>query len=161
MSSIIASLRSLVSSIIGLFASVIETVVGIFTSIVGAIVSGIEAVFGLFGTLGKDAFDLVSGLVGFLLGKSCGSSEWGERKLIVGSREYRHHRGAGRGVCGVYDVSAAAGEECEWEEDGLSKGGASVCGGAGTMGRGTRRMWVCVEGGCTALLLRRNSLPLL
>jgi len=68
MSSILASLRSLVSSIIGLFASVIQTIAGIFTSILRAIVSGIESAFGLFGTLGKDAFDLVSGLVGFLLG---------------------------------------------------------------------------------------------
>ncbi|MCJ1436006.1 hypothetical protein MMC27_005384 [Xylographa pallens] len=68
MSSILASLRSLVSSIIGLITSIIQTIANVFTSLLSAVVSGIESVFGLFGTLGKDAFDLVSGLVGFLLG---------------------------------------------------------------------------------------------
>ncbi|MCJ1282327.1 hypothetical protein MMC26_001650 [Xylographa opegraphella] len=68
MSSILSSIRALLASIIDLFVSVIQTAAGIVTGALGAVVSGIEAVFGLFGTLGKDAFDLVSGLVGFLLG---------------------------------------------------------------------------------------------
>ncbi|MCJ1405572.1 hypothetical protein MMC11_008800 [Xylographa trunciseda] len=68
MASILASVRDLLASIVGLFTSVLQTIVNIFASAVRAVVAGVEAVFGLFGTLGKDAFDLVSGLVGFLLG---------------------------------------------------------------------------------------------
>ncbi|MCJ1294146.1 hypothetical protein MMC34_005703 [Xylographa carneopallida] len=68
MSSILSSLRALLSSIVGLVASVLQTIAHLFTSALNLVVSGVEAVFGLFGTLGRDAFDLVSGLVGFLLG---------------------------------------------------------------------------------------------
>ena len=49
-------------------------------------------------------------------------------------REYCHHWGACRGVCGVYGVSAAAGEEREWEEDGVGKEALSAYSVDGKMG---------------------------
>ncbi|MCJ1477803.1 hypothetical protein MMC13_006476 [Lambiella insularis] len=68
MAGIVESIGNIISSIMGLFASIFQTILDIFASIFHAIISAIQSVFSVIGTLGRDLVDLMSGLVGFLLG---------------------------------------------------------------------------------------------